>query len=398
MLLPVCGTARAERPDSLTNERLAQRVGTLETVVEKMKRLKVSGYIQTQWQWNEEGLPEGEQNDFSIRRGRVKIAYDNRYGEAVFQLDATEKGVRVRDAYLKLRAPRLPEVSLTAGIFNRPFGDEIAYSSAHRTSPERSRVFRTLFPKERDLGAQLTVNGPGNTVLRNFKAEGGLFAGNGSESKETDSRKDLIGHLSYAGEYRRGTYGLGGSLYSGGVKLAGEQKGWRFRDGAWQEDPRMASGTYARREYYGVDGRISVAGALGVTHIRGEYLWGMQPGAKNGSGSPTGAVTADLYMRRFSGYYVNLTQDVGRSRHSLVVKYDAYDPNIRATGDECKTEGDVAFSTLGFGWIFRANENVKITAYYDRVWNEKVRNGFISSGFGGDIRDDVFTLRVQYRF
>lgn len=376
------------------------RIGNLGARIEKMGQLRFSGYVQTQWTWSHADVSAGKQHDFSIRRGRLKAAYTNTYGEAVFQIDATEEGVKVKDAYLKLQAPAIAWVALRSGIFDRPFGYEISCSSSRRESPERSRIFRTLFPNERDLGAELIFKGPANTPLQPLTLNIGLFSGNGGQAKETDSRKDIIGHLSYTGKPDSFTYGIGVSLYAGGVRLAGngQQKAYRFSGGTFAEDTALRPGGYANRQYYGFDGRIGVSSMLGMTFLQGEYLWGTQPGAAGGSKSPTGAITPDIYVRKFNGYYLQFVQNVGASKHSVVAKYDAYDPNIKASGNGCRTGGDVAFHTVGFGWIFRANRNLRATCYYEINANERVNNGQADAKYNRNIKDDVFTLRLQYKF
>jgi len=60
---------------------------------------------------------------FGLRRGRIKFAWEESWGSAVFQLDITEKGVAFKDVYFKVSEPWLKIASLTVGIFARPFGD-----------------------------------------------------------------------------------------------------------------------------------------------------------------------------------------------------------------------------------------------------------------------------------
>jgi hypothetical protein len=83
-----------------------------------------------------------------------------------------------------------------------------------------------------------------------------------------------------------------------------------------------------------------------------------------------------------------------------MLKYDWYDPNTKVSGNEIgntdsKLSGaDIKYSTLGMGYLHHINENVKLTLYYARVWNEKTQ----LKGFMEDLKDDVFTCRIQYRF
>ena len=58
------------------------------------------------------------------------------------------------------------------------------------------------------------------------------------------------------------------------------------------------------------------------------------------------------------------------------------------------TSADIKFSTLGFGYICYINENVKLVLWYDKVWNEKTQ----LAGYTTDVKDDVFTCRMQFRF
>ncbi len=380
-----------------TNE---ERLEALESKVEKMGQFKFSGYVQTQWTWNQAEVSNGKQNDFSIRRGRVKLTYTNKYGEAVFQLDATESGVNIKDAYLRIREPRVKWASLRAGVFDRPFGYEISYSSSARETPERSRIFQTLFPKERDLGAEIALKGSGTSFLKDFTLNAGIFAGNGGQAKETDSHKDFIGHLAYQKTTGNISFGLGTSLYAGGVRLAGDenQKTYKMVNKSFTEDKELTPGDYARRRYYGFDGQFALTSPIGKTSLRAEYLWGIQPGSENGSNSPTGAINANIYSRDFNGYYLYFIQDIGKTKHSLVARYDMYDPNTEVSKNECVTLGDIAYSTFGFGWLFRANSNLRLMAYYELVNNEKVKNNTLATAFADNIPDNLFTLRLQYKF
>lgn len=167
-LLAQQNTIQKEPPPS--DSELAQKITEFEEELKGLKNLKISRYIQTQFQYGEKdaSLKVGSSNEdktrrfsrIGIRRGRIKMAYTQGIGSGVFQLDITEKGLSVKDAYLKLTEPWLNSISTTMGVFDRPFGYEISYSSSQRESTERSTVFQTLFPEERDLGAKITLQAP----------------------------------------------------------------------------------------------------------------------------------------------------------------------------------------------------------------------------------------------
>ena len=52
-------------------------------------------------------------------------------------------------------------------------------------------------------------------------------------------------------------------------------------------------------------------------------------------------------------------------------------------------------STLGIGALYRFNKHIRVQAYYEFNFNEKSK--FVK-GYEKDRKDDVFTLRLQYKF
>ncbi|MNW07928.1 hypothetical protein D3C71_2046230 [compost metagenome] len=80
--------------------------------------------------------------------------------------------------------------------------------------------------------------------------------------------------------------------------------------------------------------------------------------------------------------------------------YDVYDPNDEVSENEIgaansnTTSGDIKFSTLGYGMTYLINGRLKLTLY-----NEHVVNGNTQlPQYLDDIKDDVFTARLQYRW
>ena len=82
------------------------------------------------------------------------------------------------------------------------------------------------------------------------------------------------------------------------------------------------------------------------------------------------------------------------------IKYDWYDPNTKVTGSDIGKAGsnltaaNIKYSTFGFGYIYYITENAKLVLWYDRITNEKTQ----LAGYAGDVKDDVFTCRLQFRF
>ena len=390
-------------------EMLEQRTQTIEETLKALQKFKVSGYIQTQYQWGEKdaSLKVGSGNNnsdesfnrFGIRRGRIKFTYEDSITLGVFQLDMTEKGVGIKDAYFGIKDPWIGTNVLKAGVFDRPFGNEISYSSSRRESPERSTIFHTLFPEERDLGIALTLQAAKTSPLNFLKLEAGLFAGNGIK-QETDNRKDFIGHLSASNNIgSNAKWGLGASYYNGSV-FQGNENIYTMDGSFFILDNTLENkGKFAKREYVGFDGQFSVMSVLGLSQIRAEYLFGTQPASKGNNKSPNSStlIIADTYIRNFSGGYVIFVQDLGQLPLSVVLKYDWYDANTKVAGNDIGLNGtgasDLTQNTLGFGMLWRANNNIRLQVYYELNCNEKTENLAIN-----DIKNDVFTLRLQYKF
>lgn len=423
-------SARAQEFDpELIADTLNTKIENVRTDLGLLNRLKVTGYVQAQWQKADTvgistfaggSFPKYTDNRLAVRRGRVKFTYENELSTFVVQLDATEKGVGLKDAYVAVREPWAEFVTLTAGVFDRPFGYEISYSSSARETPERSRMFQTLFPGERDLGAKVTLQPRKGTRFDWIKLDAGLFAGNGVNS-EFDTKKDFISRLGMSKSNRAETfrYGLGVSYYNGGVL-----QGTKFiyapgtmadgiTTGFLVDSTSTNKFGFARRQYMGADLQLSLFSSIGLSSIRAEYITGKQPGGKssNSSISSGTAPDYDTYVREFTGGYVYFIQNIGQSKHQFVAKYDWFDPNTEVAGVDIKSKNadskstglssaDIRYSTLGLGWTYRFNSQVKFIAYYDIVKNETtgISGANSTNNFTKDLKDNVFTFRVQYKF
>ncbi|MDR1730040.1 MAG: OprO/OprP family phosphate-selective porin [Prevotellaceae bacterium] len=405
--------ANAQEVELTPVEQLEQKTGFLESAVTKLQKFKVSGYIQAQYQYAEieddfnrkvgekPNVWEIENADgisrFGVRRGRIKFTYDEKWAQGVFQLDITEKGVLFKDVYLCARDPWFETNSIKLGIFDRPFGNEISYSSSRRESPERSRIFQKLFPDERDLGAMLTFQGAKDTPWNMFKLEGGLFAGNGVGRLQFDSHMDFIGHLSFAKTIgSEMQVGAGASAYLGGVRMTNDSI-LGVEDGRFVLESKDNRGKIAKRQYIGFDAQFSAMWAAGLTQLRAEYIFGKHAGNQKGAFDyKFTALPPDVptCMRNINGGYVIFTQDLGSLPFTLVAKYDWYNQNTGLSGNEITGKNDLIYSTFGLGAFWRIDPSLRLTAYYDIVTNEKSEN----VNEGKDFKDNVFTLRLQYKF
>ncbi|MDR2057775.1 MAG: hypothetical protein LBP83_05755 [Dysgonamonadaceae bacterium] len=387
-----------------------QGMETPENALRILQKFKVSGYVQSQYQWGEKDalLKVGAPNEnfekafdrIGVRRGRIKFIYEEGLATGIFQLDITEKGLGVKDAYLQVKDPWFNTMALKTGVFDRPFGNEISYSSSRRESPERSTICQTLFPDERDLGVLLLLQ-PAKTSPWNFlKLEAGLFAGNGIR-QETDNRKDFIGHLSVEKTIGNNMkIGGGISYYNGGV-YQGSETIFTLKGKTFVANNTGNKGKFAKREYFGLDAQFNLLSKIGASQIRAEYLLGKQPGIASNSKSPNASTlpSSDIYIRNFQGGYVIFVQDFGTTPFSAVLKYDWYDPNIRIEGNDIGLNetgtGDIACKTFGFGLLWKMNNYIRLQAYYEVNSNETTKN---AAAYQSDRQDNTFTLRLQYKW
>jgi len=418
--------------ESANTDTIAQAIEKLQSDVNVLSRLKISGFVQAQWQKSDTiGSPAGAaggnfsnlDNRFMVRRARLKAVYTGEQTQVVLQADFKDAGtVLVKEAYGVYTEPWLNTVSLTAGFFSRPIGQEVEYSSSSLESPERARIIQTLFPDEVDQGAKLTIQAPKTHPLNFLKLDAGLFTGN-AIGPETDKYKDFIGHFSMKKLISNDiTLIAGVSYYNGGFALTNSNstfKGakpavWSMQNGAFAADSSGKAGDKVKREYFGVDLQFVANSTAGITMLRGEYLFGQQPGTAGSTTSAKGgtainSASTDVYVRNFAGGYVMLVQRIMQSKHEFVVKYDWYDPNTNIAIDDIgsataiKTSAtDAKFSTIGLGWNYYASPNFKLTVYKDFVSNETSAN--LKSGTNGtnnyrtDLKDNVLTIRAQYRF
>ncbi len=409
MVLTVSCFAQKNLKDTINEKE--QQVSEVQNDNQNLNQFKVSGYIQAQIQsgskdatlrvGNKNTDPDHRFNRFGIRRGRVKLTYTKNIVSGVFQLDITERAISLKDAYISIQDPHWGIYSIRAGVFNRPFGYEVAYSSSRRESPERALVNTILFPNERDLGAMLTLQGPKASMWNFFKLEAAIIAGN-SIRIDMDNRKDFLGRVSFNKAFGEKINLSGGlSYYLGGV-YQGSYNVYTMKGRSFLLSHDTTNlGAFTKREYCGVDLQFEATTRLGMTRLYGEFLTGVQPGDEQDSQSPNYSKlpTTDTYIRPFRGGYITFVQDVGHMPLAVIVKYDIYDPNTDVADNDIGLNGtgtgDVAFENIGCGLMWHIRDDLKLTGYYDHIINEKTSN---LNAYVQDMEDDVFTLRLQYKF
>ena len=111
------------------------------------------------------------------------------------------------------------------------------------------------------------------------------------------------------------------------------------------------------------------------------------------------SATASMYSRHFSAGYVYFIQRIMTSKHEIAVKYEWYDPNTKVkagdlNGTNGMKEGEIKYTMLGVGYNLYLTPNVKFMFHYNMVTNETTK----ITGYKKDLKDNIFTARMQYRF
>lgn len=396
---------------------------TVRPLVKRFQNLSITGYMQPQFQVaQKQGIASFEggnfspysKNRFMLRRARIKVDYllpvaNGTAPQALFtfQIDATERGVIVRDMFLRMYEPRRQNFSATMGLFGRPFGYEVNLSSGYRETPERGRMSQTLMPGERDMGAMFSYDERSRTQDKpSFKFDIGAFNGTGPTGiTDFDSYKDLISRLMLKEWKVTKTLTLSGGLsfLYGGWRQDSKYKYEMTNNGTktFGVDSSLSNiGAKALRQYNGADLQAALKHAWGKTEVRAEYWRGTQPGTATTTVSPASQPAGPTYLRKFDGAFFYFLQNIVNPNWELMVKYDWYDPNTKVSGTDIGKAGtnltvaDVKYSTLGLGLTRYFDGGLKMLAYYDFVRNEKT----LLPDYAVDLPDNVFTLRMQLRF
>jgi hypothetical protein len=385
---------------------VVENVNTLNSDVAQLKGIKITGYLQARYEYNDSSKGTALYDDFSknpsannfyIRRCRLKVSMQpGQTSKFVFYLDASKNTVSLKEAYVDLyKKVKQHSFTFTAGQFNYPFGYEIEYSSSKRDFPERSLAENKLFKGERDRGVNFAWVAP-----KHFKFNIGLVQGYGidGDGKSAPSwydptkAKDVIAR----GRVNLGKLDFGVSGYWGKTSVPGTSavaakpgvSTWYDANGNNAIDvsevtttaPVAAKAAVAGFEKdkirYGIDAQYYLdVLPLGGTGIRVETFF-----AKDYNKS----VTADSLARE-TGWYLWVSQNLGK-KFGAAVRYDYWDPNKDAVND--------ATGTLSLAMHYFWDNNVRITAAYDMPRTLKGKSTF--SAVDNDLKDNRFTLQFQF--
>jgi phosphate-selective porin len=398
MVISIYGYSQKQVIDSLKEviekhegklNALDDRVLVNESDLGKLNKIKVSGYIQAQYEFYGKDLEKsnGYDNTFFIRRARVKFTYEATDGvKFVLQPDLSTGNLALKDAYAVVNLPKLKNWTLWAGQMNRP-NYEIEYSSSSREVLERSRVTTTIYPGEREIGAKLEYNGTKIPILFQAMVMNGNFTG--TQAKDIDSKKDVMARLVYSVKIPEAGLGIdfGANHYFGG-NLAKTNKYVKNSDGTL--DSLNNVWKYLDKHWTGGEVRI-YADILGGLSVKAEYVSGTNSVASTIATTSTNAqkkASPNLY-NNFAGYYIYFIKNIG-AKNQFVARYDYYDPNTKLSGDAAGSS--INYKTWTLAWQYYLNENIRITLNYLMPKNET------NATNPADLKDNIFTVRVQAKF
>ncbi len=394
-----------------------ERLGVIESELAKLTKIKISGYIQAQYDMydfqDDKGPVAGSSaaapvsNSFFLRRARIKFTYETLEGvKFVLQPDFAFDKVSVKDAYVVLNDRWTQTYSLTVGQFNR-INYEVEFSSSFREFLERTRMINTLYPNERDLGAKVEANFDTKYQFP-LKLQLGVFNGNFGEGstanqvRDIDSNKDVMARIEYSLKFPSKGLGIdiGGHGYFGSTKVLPQPVTNPVTPPAVFSDTNNNSftpevGTTLKKDWLGVETQVYYD-FFGGTSLKAEYIQGTISGSTNPL--ETYSNFAANKVRDFRGFYVSFMKNIGKSNQAIV-RFDQYDPNRRLSGSDVTRADDLKYNTWNFGWQYFYDENVKIVLGYNMPLNEK------SDKVGGDYdtkksdrKDNTFSIRLQARF
>jgi hypothetical protein len=369
---------------------VSDNVNTLNSDVSILKNLKVSGYLQARYEYNDTsktGVTGGydatknlNANNFYIRRGRIKFSFQpSQSSKYVIYFDASKNTVTLKEAYVDLyKLVNGHQFTFTAGQFNIPFGYEIEYSSSKRDFPERSLAENNLFKNERDRGLNLMYTAPkyfqfNVGVLQGYGIDNGTFPWySPTKLKHVVVRaKAKLGMLDFGiSAYHGTTYFPGTAAVAGTSTWYDANHNNQIDSGEVKTtDPKAATAaaTYDKNRV-GVDAQLYLdVLPIGGSAIRAEYYGARDKAAPE------------------NGWYLWLSQSIYK-KFAGAVRYDYWDPNTKKGGD--------ATGTLSLAAHYFWDANVRITAAYDIPRPLKGMSMF--SAQSGYVKQNRFTLQFQF--
>src|SRR4051812_33990373 len=108
--------AQAQETQDSPLDTLTRSVQAIRSELDILKRIKIGGYVQSQFQWADSSgiksfaggdFPANTDKRFKVRRAEFKTMYDNGITQIVANIDITQNGVNIKDAFGKFTEQKL---------------------------------------------------------------------------------------------------------------------------------------------------------------------------------------------------------------------------------------------------------------------------------------------------
>ncbi|MDO5759567.1 MAG: hypothetical protein Q4Q06_00915 [Bacteroidota bacterium] len=371
----------------------------------QVENIKLNGYVQADFELSGKdgstyltpgySVERDGNSDYYFRygvyRGLLRATFESGKGSGALEVNVTEAGVIPMVAYLQFDPYEW--ISFQAGLLNIDYGFELMCPSSFFETIERSAFTRLLFPKEHDLGFKFTFSYPFKDKRNNLSLTLGMASGNGI-NKIADKHMNFLSHLKYDYKGDIFSFGVGASYYEGLTNNASDTI-FRVKDHTWQWENTLPNKKNARR-YMNFELQIGYESLLGLSTLRGETTFGLQPSRANNFASQDcnsyNPNDAFAYQRHFWGYTFCFIQKFDKLPPlSFVAKYSYFDKNTQLSANEVENITDLCMQNFGFGAIWEFNSHIKAYLFYDMYHNETNENF-------KQFNDNVLHLRLQYKF
>ncbi|MBF2707027.1 porin [Flavobacterium soyangense] len=394
---------------------LDERLSTMDSDLAKLTKIKVSGYIQAQYDvydtWGAAGHgisvasttpPTLVTNSFFLRRARIKFAYEAAEGvKFVLQPDFSFDKVSLKDAYVVLNDRWTKTFSLFLGQFDRP-NYELEYSSGSIETLERTRAAGILYPGEKELGAKLEANFETKYHLP-LKLQLAVVNGNfnlgaiGNQLRDIDNNKDVIVRAVYSLKLPSSGLGIdfGGHGYLGSTQILSQTTPVTVFSDVNSVNFTPGVGDKLDKKWYGAEVQVYYD-FLGGAALKGEYISGTISGTTNAVQNNSNFNFNRV--RDFRSFYATFIKNIG-VKNQFIARYDVWDPNRKISGNQVANAGDLKYSTWSISWQYFFDDNIKINFGYILPTNEKSSIAGVGTDFvNRDKKDNTFTIRLQAKF
>ena len=381
-------------------------------------RLQVNGFIQTEMEILQyEGKSnngavqtydtkrDGSDNDYfiryGVRRGGIRLAYNQGIATGVFELDLNDGGLYPKAAMIQIKPYEW--IQIDAGLQTVWFGEEVPYSTPKQEVLEHCELLRNLFFLDRDLGLKVSLIAPQKWDIGKLRLDVGFVNGN-NINKIQDGKLSFVGHLKYSTYVKDVYFGLGTSVFEGKVHNMYNEL---TNAGDSPDVPTAYDGIFSTKEdlkrtYFGIDAQLKFHTSYsGTTELKGEYIWGQHPSQLNSFRSPNNneysnnISDAFCMARKFNGGYIYVFQDIRNLPIRILLKYTFMNPNTELSSEEKAYATDVKYQTFGIGCAWNIAKGLRLTGIYNVNLNEKCNN---LPSYSYDRKDNHFTMRLQYEF